>query len=94
MNDPRGLTRLCRGGPTTCHLCQGWARFECVEDDADEQWFEAADGFASVLAFGAFAFEVGAGGGVVAGLGDRDAVERGVELAIAAAVEPVALEAA
>src|SRR6266496_6081776 len=33
------------------------ARFECVEDDADELSFEAADGFAAAFAFGAFAFE-------------------------------------
>ena len=75
-------------------LCQGGARFERVEDDADEQSFEAADGFAAALAFGAFAFEVGASGGVGASLGDRDAVERGVELAVAAAVEAVPLDPA
>jgi hypothetical protein len=75
-------------------LCQGGARFQGLVDDADEESFEAADGFASALSFGSFAFEVVAGGGVVAGLGDRDPVERGVELAVAAAVEPVALDAA
>jgi hypothetical protein len=73
-DDPRALTRLCRGGPTTCHLCQGGARFECVEDDASELAFEAADGFASGLAFAAFAFEIRAGGWVVARLRDRDPV--------------------
>src|SRR4051812_15305363 len=72
-------------------LCQGWARFECVEDDADKQSFEAADRFSFAFAFGLFAFEVGACAGVVAGLRDRDPVERGVELPVAAAVEPVAL---
>jgi len=75
-------------------LCQGGARFECVEDDADELSFEAADGFAAAFAFGAFAFEVGAGTGVVARLGDRDSVEGSVELSVAAAVEPVSLTAA
>src|SRR5215212_6575218 len=70
------------------------ARFERVEDDADEEPFEAADGFAAALAGGLLAFEVGAGLGVVARLGDRDAVERGVELAVAAAVESVTLDAA
>jgi hypothetical protein len=75
-------------------LCQGGARFECLEDEADEESFEAADGFAAALAFGSFAFEVGAGGFVDAGLGDRDAVEGGVELAVAAAVEAVALDPA
>jgi hypothetical protein len=74
--------------------CQGGARFEGVEDDAGELSFEAADGFAAAFPFGLFAFQVGAGGGVVAGLGDRDPVERAVELAVAAAVEPVALHAA
>ena len=75
-------------------LCQGGARFECVEDDAGELSFEAADGFAATLAFAAFAFEVGACRCVVAGLCDRDAVEGGVELSVAAAVEPVTLGAA
>ena len=75
-------------------LCQGGARFQRVVDDADELAFEAADGFASAFAFGFLAFEVGACGGVDAGLRDRDPVERGVELSVAAAVEPVALDAA
>ena len=75
-------------------LCQGGARFQGVEDDADEESFEAADGFSAAFALGSFAFEVVAGGGVVAGLGDRDSVERGVELAVAAAVESVALDPA
>src|SRR5262249_36775934 len=74
-------------------LCQGWGRFEGVEDDADEESFEAADRFASALAFGTFAFEVRAGGRVVARLRDRDSVERGVELAVATAVEPMPLYA-
>src|SRR5262249_17556932 len=75
-------------------LCQGGARFQCVEDDADEESFVAAECFAAALAFAAFAFEVGARVGVVAGLRDRDPVERGVELPVAAAVEPVAVCAA
>ena len=74
-------------------LCQGWARFQRVEDDADEESFEAAERFSFALAFAAFAFQVFAGGCVVAGLGDRDPVEGGVELAVAAAVEAVALDA-
>src|SRR5262245_52556901 len=68
-------------------LCQGGARFECVEDDSCELAFEAADRFPAAFAFGAFAFEVRAGGWVVAGLCDRDPVERRVELSVAAAVE-------
>ena len=75
-------------------LCQGGARFEGVEDGSCVESFEAADRFAFALAFGLFAFEVGPCSGVVAGLGDRDSVERGVELAVAAAVESVALGAA
>ena len=73
-------------------LCQGGTRFQGVEDDADEESFEAADRFTATLAFGAFAFEVGACWLVDAGLRDRDAVEGGVELAVAATVEPVALD--
>src|SRR4029453_15056472 len=36
-------------------LCQDWARFERVEDDACELAFEAADRFATALAFGLLA---------------------------------------
>ena len=75
-------------------LCQGGVRFECVEDDACELSFEAADRFAAAFAFPAFALEVSARGGVATRLCDRDAVERRVELAVAAAVEPVALDPA
>ena len=60
-------------------------------DGSGELSFEAADGFASCLAFGLFAFQVGACGWVDAALGDGDAVEGAVELAVAAAVEAVAL---
>src|SRR4051794_12585771 len=70
-------------------LCQGGTRLQGVEDDADEESFEAAECFASALAFASFALEVGACLGVVAGLCDRNPVERGVELPVAAAVEPV-----
>ena len=52
--------------------------------------FEAADRFSAAFAFGLFAFEVGACGWVDAALGDCDAVEGAVELAVAAAVEAVA----
>jgi hypothetical protein len=72
-------------------LCQGGVRFQGVEDGAGEESFEAADRFAFAFAFGLFAFEVGAGGGVVARLRDCDAVERGVQLPVAAAVESVSL---
>ena len=75
-------------------ICQGGARFEGLVDDADEEPFEAAERFAAGLALGSFALEVVARRGVVAGLGDRDPVERGVELAVAAAVEAVPLDPA
>jgi hypothetical protein len=57
----------------------------------DELAFEAADCFAACFAFLLFAFQVGACGWVDAALGDRDPVQRAVELAVAAAVEAVAL---
>ena len=53
--------------------------------------FEAAECFAAALVFSLFAFEVGLRGRVDAALGDGDAVEGAVELAVAAAVEAVAL---
>ena len=72
-------------------LCQEGIVLERGVDGAGELSFEAAEGFAVALAFGLFAFEVGAGGWVDAALGDGDAVEGAVELAVAAAVEAVAL---
>src|SRR6266540_7311909 len=75
-------------------LCQGGTRFECVEDDADELAFEAADRFAAALPFCLFALEVGTRGGVIARLRDCYPVEGAVELPVAAAVEPVALHSA
>ena len=74
-------------------LCQGWAGAEGVEDDACELSFEAADRFAEALFLGLLAFEVSASGWIDAGLRNRDAVEGCVELAVAAAVESVALHA-
>jgi hypothetical protein len=71
-------------------LCQERLVLEGRVDGSGELSFEAADGLASALSFGLFAVEVGAGGRVDAGLGDRDSVEGAVELAVAAAVEPVA----
>jgi hypothetical protein len=53
--------------------------------------FEAADCSAAALAFVLFAFEVGACGWVDAALRDCDSVQGAVELAVAAAVESVAL---
>ena len=62
---------------------------EAAVDDVGEVSFERAAGFAWCLALRDLAGEEGAGWWVVAGLDDRDPVEGGVELAVAAAVEPV-----
>src|SRR3954471_16640259 len=62
-----------------------------VPDAAGEVALEAADGFGGALAFGAFAVEVGARLGVAARPRDGDAVDGGVDLAVAAAVESVAV---
>ena len=74
---------------------RGWegrssCRVEQAPDAAGEVAFEAADRFAFGFAFGVSAVEVGAGGWVGAGAGERDDVDRAVELAVTAAVEPVA----
>jgi len=58
-------------------------------DGAGELSFEAADRFAAALSLGLFAREVGLRGRMQTGLGDRDPVERAVELPVAAAVEAV-----
>jgi hypothetical protein len=65
-------------------------RFQGLEDDADEESFEA-DRLSAAFPLGSFPVEIGLGVGMVASLGDRDSIERGVELAVAAAVEPVTL---
>src|SRR6266542_5359187 len=66
------------------------ALFEGGVDGSCELSFEAANRLASALAFGLFAFEIGPRGRVDASLRDRDPVQGAVELAVAAAVEPVA----
>ena len=75
-----------------------WAGFgagaEQAVDGADEVAFEGAHGFSAGLAFAAAAGDVFAGGPVEAGLGERDHVQGGVELAVAGAVEAVSLLAA
>jgi hypothetical protein len=48
-------------------------------------------GFGGALAFGAFAGDVGLGPGVAAQSCDGDAVDRGVDLAVAATVQAVAV---
>ena len=62
-----------------------------VPDAAGDMAFEAADGVAVGLAFGAFACDVGLGLCVATRAGDGDAVNGGVDLAVAAAVEAVAV---
>ena len=60
-------------------------------DHGGEVSFEASAGFGGGLAFGAFACEVGAGVRVPAGLDHGDGEEGTVELAVAAAGQPVAV---
>ena len=64
---------------------------EEVPDAAGEVALEGAERFAAGLAFGLFAFDERLGFGVVAGLCERESVERAVELAVAAGVEAVAV---
>ena len=64
---------------------------EEVPDASGEVAFEAAQRFFAGLAFGAFARDVVLGLGVASGAGDGDAVDGGVELAVAAAVKAMAL---
>jgi hypothetical protein len=58
-------------------------------DQVRQPSFEAAEGFAAGFAFGSFPQIVGAAFGVCADLGDRNRVERAVELPVPAAVQPV-----
>src|SRR5512132_4251702 len=69
-------------------------RLEGSPDVAGEVALEAADRFAGALAFGASALDVVARLWVAAGAGDDHAVQRGVDLAVAARVEPLALRVA
>src|SRR3954452_21179020 len=64
-----------------------------MPDAADEVALESSAGFAAGLAFRLFALEEGLGLGVVASLGERESVERAVELAVAAWIEAVAIGA-
>ena len=70
----------------------GWRLQEPV-DGADEVALEGSEGFAAGLAFGLFAIEERLGRGVVACFVEREAVERAVELAVAAGVQAVAVGA-
>src|SRR4051812_22827111 len=53
---------------------------------------EAADGVSGGLAFGLLAIDVVLGLGVTTRVGDGDAVKRGVDLAVAAGIEAVAVK--
>lgn len=64
--------------------------FEEAVDASGEVALEAAACFASGLVLVEASFDVGLGGGVVAGAGEDRGVEGAVELAVAAAVEAVA----
>src|SRR3954449_2846861 len=64
---------------------------EEVPDAAGEVALEAADGFAAGLAFGLSAGEIGGALGVQAALGDGQAMQGAVDLAVAAVIEAVAL---
>ena len=69
----------------------GAGSLEQVPDASGEMALEAADGFLGALAFGALARDVVLGLGVAAQAGDGDAVDGRVDLAVAAAIEPVAV---
>lgn len=66
---------------------------ELPVDRLGDSTLEAAHGFGDGLILFAFAFVVGAGVGMPADLGERDGVQRPVELAVAAPVEPMPLGA-
>ena len=71
-----------------------WVLGQGVEDGAGGVSFEAAKGVHSALTLSLFAREVAAGGRVQASLVDGQAVQREVELAVAAAVQAEAVSAA
>ena len=62
-----------------------------MPDASGEVALEAANGFLGALAFGAFARDVVLGFGVAAQAGDGDAVDGRVDLAVATAVESMAV---
>src|SRR3954451_10538175 len=82
-----------RHGDRVAGFEEVWWRLEESPDAAGEVALEAAQGFAAGLAFGLLAREVGGGLGIETALADGEAVQRAVELAVAAAVEAVAVGA-
>ena len=101
MSAGAALTIVMSGGGgtagCTAALVLGWLwrglgrQGKQVVEAAREVAFEAAKCSLLALAFGFLACQVGLGGRVVAGAGDGDDVQGVVELAVAAAVEPVAV---
>ncbi|WUK73008.1 hypothetical protein OG876_01460 [Kribbella sp. NBC_00359] len=63
---------------------------QCSVDNIQEASFECSEGLGFGVAGFAASLEVGDGVGVVVGLGDRDAVDGGVDLAVARASFAVA----
>ena len=94
---PSGLRPLApmssSGGP--CDGC-GWFGVgdEGVEDDVGQSALEDSDRFGLGVSVGSTSLEERPGFGVVVRLSDGDAVERGVDLPIAATAEPVAFSVA
>jgi hypothetical protein len=71
-------------------LFEGGVGSDGAVDDVGEAAFEDAECFKSTVAVGASAGQQGSRVGMKAGLGERDAVQRSVELPVAAAAESVA----
>jgi hypothetical protein len=73
-----------------CQEVHRWGSFrprvEAAAKDVGEVALEGSAGLSGGLAFGDLAVDVGLGLGMMALLDDRDAVERGVQLSVAAAV--------
>ena len=67
----------------------GFVAPHSADDAVGELAFVGSSGFASGLAFGGFAGEVGSGFGLAALLGDRRDVEDAVDASVASEVEPV-----
>jgi len=90
-HEPRSADDDCVGGSGRRGWWDGHGRVEQAPDSAGEVSFEAADRFSLGFAFAVSAVEIRAGRGVGPGAGERDDVQGAVELAVAAAVQAVAL---
>jgi hypothetical protein len=87
--DVVSLTGVLRdGGVVGLVSCLGWQREEAVKAPGEVP-FEAAESSLLGLSFGEFAFEERLSVWVDTGAGDRDDVQRPVELAVPAAVQSV-----